>query len=244
MTSQTSIARTVDIGKMWARIYRHASPALVQLAGRVAETADFDRIEKLREEMQDELRQDPASAAKYADHRLWLPFNIGRIASLSLHKSSSLRMLDIGCGPGYFLAAARACGHDVYGIDAPGSFMTGVERRVYAELLAALSLTARVSPLLVERFTPMALPQGNLDLITAFWICFNCHRREDEWGAAEWNYFVEDALSWLRPDGQLHLELNAHPERYGSLQWYDAEILQFFRSAGSVEGNVVRIRKH
>lgn len=244
MTSQTSIARTVDIGKIWARIYRHASPTLVQLAGRVTETADLNRIGKLREEMKSELERDSASAAKYADYRLWLPFNIDRIASLSLHKSGPLRLLDIGCGPGYFLAAARACGHDVYGIDAPASFMSEVEKRVYAELLDALSLTARVSPMLVERFTPLKLAYGELDLITAFWICFNCHRRDDEWGAAEWKYFVDDATSFLRPDGQLHLELNAHPERYGSLKWYDAETLQFFRSAGTVEGNVIRIRKH
>src|SRR5208283_3004135 len=100
-----------------------------------------------------------------------------------------------------------------------------------------------VTPVLIERFQPMALPVRDLDLITAFWICFNRHQQADEWGAAEWRFWVEDALSHLRDGGVLHLELNSHPQRYRALQWYDQETLEYFRSAGQVQRNVVRIVK-
>ncbi len=240
---QHPVWRAADIGKAWARIYAHRSWKLIQLPSRVEQAIDIERIQRLRREMQASVAQNPTTAGKYADYKYWLSFNVPRIAKLSLQDAEPMRILDIGCGPAYFLAAARACGHEVYGVDIPHDLMTPVERRVYSELLAAMALTARVSPLLVQRFVPMQLACGDLDLITAFWICFNCHGREDEWGAAEWRFFIDDSLSHLKSGGVLHLELNANPQRYPELQWYDRETLDFFRSAGAVNGNIVRIRK-
>jgi len=167
-----------------------------------------------------------------------------RIGSFGFHDSRPLRILDIGCGPGYFLACARLCGHEAYGIDAPSNILSDVENRTYSELLAALRISSFVSPLLIKRYVPLASPLRDLDFITAFWICFNGHRQKDEWGADEWRFFVNDALSHLRPRGILHLELNANPERYGPLKkWYDNPTLDFFRSVGTVDRNVVRIHK-
>jgi SAM-dependent methyltransferase len=243
MTAQHPLGRTLEIARIWTRICRQRSLSLWQVGGRVRRATDLGRIERLRNEMAGVLATDPTSAAKYADPDVWLPFNVDRIGRLSLHDSPPLRILDVGCGPGYFLAAARACEHDCYGVDAPATILTEVERRVYSEMLAALSLGQRVSPLLVERFTPMTLPWSGFDLITAFWICFNCHRRADEWGRKEWEFFIEDARSHLREGGILHLELNEHPERYGPLTWYDADTLDFFQSAGTVHRNIIRIRK-
>jgi len=232
-----------EIARTWGRLCRHRSLALCRLTSRVCENADLQRIEKLAREMAPVVERDPACAAKYADYAYWIPFNVNRVGGLGLHHSRPLRILDIGCGPGYFLAAAAACGHECYGIDAPAAVMTPVEQRVYSAMLAALSLADRVSPLLIERYKPMALPQRDLDLITAFWICFNRHEQPDEWGAAEWKFFVQDAMSYLRDGGVLHLELNSNLSRYRSLEWYDHETLEFFRSAGAVDRNVVRISK-
>jgi hypothetical protein len=110
-------------------------------------------------------------------------------------------------------------------------------------MLAALACDRYVSPLLIERFVPVSLPYRDLDAITAFWICFNRHRQVDEWGVSEWRFFVGDAVSHLRMGGFLHLELNSHPERYGSLDWYDEETLDFFHSVGTIRRGVVRIVK-
>jgi len=233
----------LEIARNWGRLCRYGSLPLLRLPSRIRGNADLARIDRLGKETAAALEHDPACAAKYADYRLWIPFNVNRIGALALHRSPPLRILDIGCGPGYFLAAALACGHDCYGIDAPASVMSEVEVRVYGEMLASLSCDKLVSPLLIERFVPMALPRRDLDLITAFWICFNRHDQPDEWGPAEWQFFVQDALSYLREGGILHLELNANLARYQSLQWYDQETLQFFRSVGTVDRNVVRVTK-
>jgi SAM-dependent methyltransferase len=243
MTSALSFNRTLQITRQWARVYQYRSLKLGGLAAQVRANADLKRIQQLGREMAGALEREPTCAAKYTDYTFWIPFNVARIGKLSLHKTPPLRILDIGCGPGYFLAAARACGHECYGIDAPPSILSDVEKRVYSELLGALGCDAQVSPLLIERYLAMNLPR-ELDLITAFWICFNRHCQPDEWGVAEWQFFVADALSHLRGGGTLHLELNANPGRYGSRQWYDEETLKFFRSVGTVDGGVVRIVNH
>lgn len=242
LLSRTSPDR-VQVARTWGRLWRYHSRALWGLTSRVCENADLQRIESLAREMAPVVERDPACAAKYADYAYWVPFNVNRVGSLGLHQSQPLRILDIGCGPGYFLAAAAACGHECHGIDAPAAVMTPVEQRVYRELLAALSLQDRVSALLIERYKPMALPLRDLDLITAFWICFNRHEQPDEWGVAEWQFFVQDAMTYLRDGGVLYLELNSNLPRYHSLEWYDQATLEFFRSAGTVDRNVVRISK-
>jgi len=236
-------ANRLEIARTWGRLCRYRSLALLRLPSRIRRNADLERIQRLGKETAAALQRDPACAAKYAHYDFWIPFNVDRIGALALHRSPPLRILDIGCGPGYFLAAALACGHDCYGIDAPATVMTDVEARVYSEMLAALSCDSRVSSLLIERFVPMALPLRDLDLIAAFWICFNRHDQPDEWGAAEWQFFVKDALSHLRESGILHLELNSNLARYGALEWYNEETLQFFRSVGTVHRNVVRVIK-
>jgi SAM-dependent methyltransferase len=241
--TQKARAGVGEIAKMWARLLQQGSLRLAGVPGRVESSADLRRINQLAVEMAGTLQRDPTSAAKYADYRLWVPFNACRVGALGLQNSSPQRLLDIGCGPGYFLAACRACGHDVYGIDAPENILTPTERRVYSELLGALALQDCVAPLLIERYIPMALRQTGYDLITAFWICFNRHRQPDEWSAEEWKFFVNDALQHLRPQGVLHLELNANPERYGAAEFYDAATLEYFRSVGTVERGLVRIRK-
>src|ERR1035438_2544614 len=242
-SARRSASRAWQIAKIWARIGQHGSAKLCRLPSRICENADLARIERLAREMAPVLERDPICAAKYADYGFWIPFNVARVGALSLHTSVPLRILDVGCGPGYFLAAARACGHQCFGVDAPANVLSGVENRVYGEMLAALACDRYVSPLLIERFVPMSLPYRDLDAITAFWICFNRHRQVDEWGVSEWRFFVGDAVSHLRMGGFLHLELNSHPERYGSLDWYDEETLDFFHSVGTIRRGVVRIVK-
>jgi hypothetical protein len=235
--------RIVRISKNWSRVCSYHSVALLRVWSRFRKQADLARIDRLREETADVVRRDPVCAAKYADYRFWAPFNLAKIGALFLHDSPPLRILDVGCGPGYFLAMARAAGHDCHGIDAPPHNLTAVELRVYSELLAALHCSPYISPVLIERLLPMRVAERDLDLITAFWITFNRLRQPDEWGVAEWQFFIEDALSHLRDGGTLHLELNPHSERYGTLEWYDAETLKFFCSVGAVDRGVVRVRK-
>ncbi len=239
--AQHSIRREVSLGLMWARIYSRHSVSLAKLYSTVLQNADLGRIDRLRDEMKPLLDREPLGAAKYTDYGYWLPWNAVRVGALSLQKSRRLEILDIGCGPGYFIAAARACGHECYGVDAPFDAMSEVEKRVYGEITTALSCNTFISHLSIERFAPMSVPHRNLDVITAFAICFNRHRQEDEWGLPEWRFFVEDSMSHLGNGGLLHLELNANLERYHSLKFYDSETREFFDSVGTVRGGIVNI---
>ena len=241
--SQPSAEQRLELAKIWIALGRHRSRDLYRLPARLVNAADLDRIARLSQEMADIVDCDPASAAKYPDYNYWIPYNVLRIGRLALHRSPALRILDVGSGPGYFIAAAQACGHDCHGIDAPAGALTEVEARVYSEMLAALGCSHRVSTLLVERFQPMSLSFGRLDLITAFSVCFNRHHQPDEWGVAEWRFWVEDALSHLAQGGALHLELNPNPARYGKLEFYDQPTLDYFRSIGKVQHNIVRITR-
>jgi len=228
---------------MRSRVRHHGSETLDRLAARVEQVADLGRIRNLRRKMQAVVRADPTSAAKYTDYPFWLLLNVDRAGRLGLHQTSGLRVMDLGCGPGFFVAAARELGHECRGVDVPESFFTAVEREVYSELLASLKCSPHVAPLLIERFVPLPFEAGQFDLITAFWICFNRHRQPDEWGADEWKFFVDDARRCLRAGGRLFLELNEAPERYGDLQWYDAQMLAYFRSAGKVDRNCITVTR-
>lgn len=237
------VSRRLDLYRYRTRVRRLRSESLNRVPAAVGQHADLERIERLWKALQQEYRSDPDNAAKYADHELWLWQNIVRAGRLRLHESRPLRILDIGCGPGYFLAATRALGHESYGVDQPEEYFSPVERQVFSELVKALRVREFVSPLLIQRFQGMTLPVQNLDLITGFLICFNRHRQPDEWGVKEWQFFVEDARRHLRPGGWLHLELNPHPERYRELPWYDAPTKAYFESVGAVRNNQVRIQK-
>jgi SAM-dependent methyltransferase len=203
-------------------------------------SADVDRLKKLRREMRAAFRSDPVSAAKYTDYHFWLMLNLDRAGYLGLHTSAPLRILDIGSGPGYFLALSRALGHDCSGVDVPEEYFTAIERKVYRELLGAIRCAPHTSRLAIEKFAPLPFESEQYDLITAFWICFNRHRMPGEWGAQEWRFFLDDARRCLRPGGKLHLELVEHRERYPELGFYDEETLAHFQLVGQVtRGRVV-----
>jgi len=237
------LSDTIATARLALKVRRHGSRSLNAVVSQVEASADSAAIAHLAEKVAPVYRQDPTSAAKYAKPRHWLLLNTLRVADLGLHTTSGLRILDIGCGPGYFLALARALGHECYGVDAPDSYLSGVERDVYATLTGAFHCRDFVSPLLIERFQPLPFHEQPFDLITAFWICFNRHRQPDEWGAGEWKFFVDDALTCLRPGGRLVLHLNEHAERYGDLRFYDAALRNYFCSVGSADNGRVTIAR-
>jgi SAM-dependent methyltransferase len=181
-------------------------------------------------------------ASKFLDYKDWLPRNIQRAIDLNLHLALPLSIMDIGCGAGYFLLAAKSLGHTVMGTEIPREyFMDDMERLVFPELTRALNCRENVQEHMIERFVRMPFNEGQFDLITAFMICFNRHRQPDEWGIEEWHFFVSDARRCLRPGGRLFLELNTNDDRYSSLRYYDDALLTYFLSMGEVIGNRVTI---
>jgi len=238
-----SVARQLELYRMGRALKQHGSRKLVGIPAEIEKSMDRGEMARLWQEVRDEYQRNPTSAGKYAMPRHWLTLNAWRAGQLELHRSSGLQILDIGCGPAFFLAVCRALGHHAIGVDAPESYMTPVERRIYASLIGILGLERSVSSLLIEKFVPLPYPEAKFDLITAYWICFNLHRQPGEWGVEEWRFFVEDAVRRLCPTGRLLLELNENPERYGALRFYDKPTLEYFRSKGTVTGGRVLVTR-
>jgi len=237
------LSRHIKTAKVALKVNRYRSRSLDEAVAKVKESADLDAVARLRRKMAPVVQKDPSSAAKYATPRYWFLLNKLRAAELGLQTASGLRILDIGCGPGYFIAIGRALGHQCFGVDAPDSCLNAIEREVYGAMIDALGCRGVVTPLLIERFKPLPFHEQPFDLITAFWICFNRHRQADEWGLNEWKFFVEDARACLRPGGRLVLDLNDNSERYGTLRFYDEQTRNYFRSVGSVDQGRITIAR-
>ena len=110
----------------------------------------------------------------------WIRTFRRRLREIERHRAPG-RVLDVGCGPGFFVEAAREAGWDAWGID-PSEYAVSLARR---------SLGERVSVGVVEA---SGHPPAGFDLVTAF-------------DAFEHVYeplrFLDAAHALLRPGGVL-----------------------------------------
>jgi SAM-dependent methyltransferase len=164
---------------------------------------------------------DGVSPKKYLNLENWMRTNVKRVRDLRLKKAPPrLRILDIGCGSGYFLHIAKCLGHDVLGLD--------VDREpIFRETVSLLGLKR-----IVHRIEPFqALPDTGapLDLITAHMTCFNRFDDGTPWGIKEWRFFLNDTASRLTPGGRLQFDLNALPDE----RHMEPELRQYFLSRGA-----------
>src|SRR5436309_15845692 len=116
------LTQPVTYRRAWRRTQRAIFPLPLQPL-----LASVDQ-QRLRE-IQQRYASSPVEYAKYANVERWLPMNRERVQDLKLHRSAPKRVLDLGCGGGFFLFILKNLGHSVLGID--------VERVVlFTELLA------------------------------------------------------------------------------------------------------------
>ena len=181
--------------------------------------AQIDR-ERARE-IQQRYANSTAGYAKYANIEPWLRLNRERVQDLKLHRSASKRVLDLGCGGGFFLFILKNLGHSVLGLD--------VERVVlFTELLELFGVPRVVCR--ISAFEPLPdLPQ-KFDWITAFSVNFNLyHPSKKRWGTQEWDFFLRDLQHHLAPGGKIFFGLN--PQYDGD--FYTPELRDFFLSQGA-----------
>ncbi len=135
----------------------------------------------------------------------YMEMAVKRAVMLGLTSGPCRRVLDIGCGAGYLLFAARHFGHDVVGIDLP-------DDPIFSDVIQLLRIP-RVEHR-VEAFKPLPEFTEPFDVITATAICFNNVRTSRPWRLAEWTYFLDDCRSRLRPGGSIWLELNRDRQQH------------------------------
>jgi SAM-dependent methyltransferase len=185
---------------------------------RVIETIDPVAFEQIRQRY---AGSNPTEDwRKYLDLDRWITINIRRIRDIELDLARRKRILDLGCGAGYFLYIAQLLGHRGFGLDLDRIPM-------FAEITSLLGVHRVIQR--IRAFHPLADLGGKFDLITAFMICFNSHRRPNLWGVAEWNFFLDDIAKHLAPRGRVWLELNRESD--GTL--YTPELKEFFQKRGA-----------
>jgi SAM-dependent methyltransferase len=190
---------------------------------RVIETIDPVGFEQIRKRYA--VANPGADWPKYLDLDRWIGINIRRIRQIELDLSRPKRILDLGCGAGYFLYIAQLLGHSGLGLDMDRLSMF----REITRLLGVRRVVQRI-----EAFRPLPDFGQKFDLITAFMICFNNHKMPDLWKLLEWEFFLDDLAKHLTPRGRVWLELN---EEYDGT-FYTPELKEFFEKRGA------RIKEH
>jgi SAM-dependent methyltransferase len=187
-------------------------------ATRVIETIDPADFEQIRKRYV--VANPGADWPKYLDLDRWIQINIRRIRQLELDLARPKRILDLGCGAGYFLYIAQLLGHSGLGLDMDRLAMF----REITRLLGVRRIVQRI-----EAFQPLPDFGQKFDLVTAFMICFNNHKMPNLWKVPEWEFFLDDLAKHLTPRGRVWLELN---QEYDGT-FYTPELKELFERRGA-----------
>lgn len=185
---------------------------------RITESVDG---EKFRQIYQRYGVKDPGDHwPKYLELEKWMEINLRRVRDLRLDLGSKKRVLDIGCGTGYFLYICQYLGHDVLGLDLD-------EEPGFTEMVRLLGVKRKIWR--IEAYEPLPDLGPKFDVIATHMICFNGHKTDKLWQIPEWEFFLDDLARHLNPRGKICLELNR--EYDGSL--YKPELKEYFEARGA-----------
>ena len=158
---------------------------------------------------------------KYADVDQWLRVNRERVQDLKLHRSPPQRVLDLGCGGGFFLFILKRFGHSVHGLDVD-------ESPLFSELLEVFDVPRAVFR--IQPFETLPNLHQQFDWITAFSIGFDRYRATNSrWGPGEWDFLLRDLQLRLAPAGKIYLTLNPLPNG----DYLTSGLRDFFSSRGA-----------
>lgn len=180
----------------YRRGWRRAQRSIFRLPfGPVLAHLDHDRLKQIEQRYAGE---------KYADVDLWLRVNRERVQDLKLHRARPQRVLDLGCGGGFFLFILKRFNHSVLGLDVDESPLF----RELIEVFAVPRIAFRIEP-----FQSLPEFEHRFDWITAFSIGFDRDRaKTSRWGVPEWDFLLRDLQSRLAPGGKVYLTVNPLPD--------------------------------
>ena len=194
-------------------------------ARRIVATLDRAEFTRLRECYP--YRPNARKINAYEDAAYWIGINVERAQDLWLDRAPPLRILDLGCGAGYFLYVCRFFGHEAVGLDTDEEPLF----RGTTELLNVDRVISRIHP-------RVSLPDlgEKFDLVTAHRVCFHRITRAEngqwnEWTPVDWNFFISDIRTrFLKPNGRLLLDFNPRPNNYS---FFSNELRDSFLSQGA-----------
>jgi SAM-dependent methyltransferase len=192
---------------------------------RILGTIDQRELARLRERYP--YRPNARKINAYEDANYWVGVNVKRVQDLWLDRSPPLDILDLGCGPGYFLYLSQMFGHNGLGLDPDDEpFFRGM-----TQFFGVSRVVARINPQ-----EPLPDLGKKFDLVTAHRVCFHRIARTQngewlEWKVADWKFFINDVRTrLLNPDGRLLLEFN---RRNDGSSFFTPELRAFFESQGA-----------
>jgi len=206
----------------WEHACRWTHPVNIR---QILATIDQAEFASLRERCP--YRPNARKINRYEDVTYWLRVNVERAQDLWLDRTPPLRILDLGCGAGYFLHVCRYFGHQGLGLDTDDEPLF----RGATDLLGVPRVISRIHPRV-----PLPHLGEKFDLVTAHRVCFHrLERRADndwtEWKPAKWKFFIDDIRSrFLKPGGRLLLEFNPRPD--GS-SFFTPELRALFLAEGA-----------
>ncbi|HEX8490783.1 MAG TPA: class I SAM-dependent methyltransferase [Chthoniobacterales bacterium] len=217
--------RKVLSGDAYASARRHVKQWLIGRAplrfdaAKITATIDRDKFQQIYDRY---AMHDPGDEwPKYLEIERWMEINLKRVRDLGLDLGGRKRVLDIGCGTGYFLYICQYLGHDVLGMDLD-------EEPGFTDMVELLGVKRVIFR--VEAYRPLPDLGRKFDVIAAHMICFNGHKSDKLWKIPEWEFFLDDlAERQLAPGGQVGLELNR--EYDDSL--YTPELKKYFEARGA-----------
>lgn len=171
------------------------------------------------------------SFQKYLDIDYWLFESMRRCYVLGLHNlGRKLMILDIGTGAAYFPFVCKYYGHEVEAVDL-------ADNEMYNEILSALGIKRYDQ--YIRSFNNLATSK-RYDLITAFMICFNCHKQPDLWHIREWEHFLSSLHdNNLNSGGEVFLSFNAESAE----EPVNNELLAYFSANNAeVDNTTVHIK--
>jgi SAM-dependent methyltransferase len=163
---------------------------------------------------------------RFGDTKFWIKRNVERAQDLSLDRGPRRHILDLGCGPGYFIYVAQKLGHSGVGLDID-------EQPIFRDTLRLLKVD-RVAHR-IEPGRPLPLPAQKFDLITSYLTCFHRIERSPDgswrtWSPEQWQFFLDDVrTNLLGRSGILLLEF--HPQKNGEL--YSENVRKLFLENGA-----------
>jgi SAM-dependent methyltransferase len=217
--------RKVLSGDAYASARRHVKQWVIGRAplrfdaARITQTIDRAEFQQIYDRY---AMHDPGDEwPKYLEIERWMEINLKRVRDLGLDLGGRKRVLDIGCGTGYFLYICQYLGHEVLGMDLD-------EEPGFKEMVEMLRVKRVIFR--VEAYQPLPDLGRKFDVIAAHMICFNGHKSDKLWKIPEWEFFLDDlAERQLAPGGQVCLELNR--EYDDSL--YTPELKEYFEARGA-----------
>ena len=148
---------------------------------------------------------------------------------LKLSSSKNLNILDMGSGPGHFLAIADHYGHNAIGLDMEYEEGEDGVAHIYDALTKFYGVKKIYGRINNEDGSLPEIDIGRQDLITGFMTYFNKYEDEKPWGMDTWKVFLENISKfWLKDDGRVFLSLTSGKiteESWSFLEgiseWYD-----------------------